>query len=271
MDEVRVGPLSVVSVVDASGVLAVTGPEAFPSASEADWAAARRLDPEAFGPDLRWALDFRCVAIRRPDGRVTLVDVGIGSEGSPAGWAPLPGRLVEALGEVGIAVGDVDTLVLTHLHEDHCGGVVDGSGTPVFPDARHVVQAVEIASVRAESGQTIWSYAVEPLLGAGLLDEVDGRVALTSGVTVVPTPGHTVGHQSVVVSSGDDEVIVTGDVLVHAVQLANPDIAYRSEADQAVAADTRRRMLDDARTRGSRLATAHLHTPFVATGGQNEV
>ena len=164
MDEVRVGPFSVVSVIDASGVLAVTGPEAFPSASEADWAAARLLDPEAFGPDLRWALDFRCVAIRRPDGRVTLVDVGIGAEGSPAGWAPLPGRLVAALGEVGIAVGDVDTVVLTHLHEDHCGGVVDGSGSPVFPDARHVVQAVEIASLRAEPDQTIWSYAVEPLL-----------------------------------------------------------------------------------------------------------
>ena len=271
MDEVRVGPFSVVSVIDASGVLAVTGPEAFPTASDADWAAARLLDPAAFGPDLRWALDFRCVAIRRPDGRVTLVDVGVGAEGSPAGWAPLPGRLVAALGEVGIAVAEVDTVVLTHLHEDHCGGVVSGSGSPVFPDARHVVQAVEIAALRSEPDRTIWSYAVEPLLDAGLMDEIDGRMALTSGITVVPTPGHTVGHQSVFVTAGDDEVIVTGDVLVHAVQLANPEVAYQSEADQAVAADTRRRLLEDARACGSRLATAHLHTPFVATGGQNEV
>jgi len=74
-------------------------------------------------------------------GRVTLVDVGIGAEGSPAWWAPVPGRLVEALDEVGIVVPDVDTVVLTHLHEDHCGGVVDGSGSPVFPEARHVVQS----------------------------------------------------------------------------------------------------------------------------------
>ena len=145
MESTNVGPFTVVSVVDASGVLAVTGPDAFPDASEVDWAAARLVDPAAFGPEGRWALDFRCVAIRRPDGGVTLVDVGIGAVGSPAGWAPLPGRLVAALGEVGIAVGDVDTVVLTHLHEDHCGGVVDGSGSPVFPDARHVVQSVEIA------------------------------------------------------------------------------------------------------------------------------
>jgi glyoxylase-like metal-dependent hydrolase (beta-lactamase superfamily II) len=241
----------------------VTGPEAFPTASKADWAAARLVDPAAFGPDLRWALDFRCVAIRRPDGRVTLVDVGIGPEGGPAGWAPVPGRLVDALSEVGIAVGDVDTVVLTHLHEDHCGGVVDGSGSPVFADARHVVQAVEIAALRADSDRTIWSYAVEPLLGAGLLDEVDGRVGLSSGISLLPTPGHTVGHQSVVVTDGDDAVIVTGDVLVHAVQLANPDVAYRSESDQSVAADTRRRLLAEARTRGALIATAHLHTGFV--------
>ncbi len=263
MESVNVGPFTVVSVVDASGVLAVTGPEAFPSASEADWAAARLLDPAAFGPDLRWALDFRCVAIRRADGRVTLVDVGIGAEGGPASWAPVPGRLVDALGEVGIAVGDVDTVVLTHLHEDHCGGVVDGSGSPVFADARHVVQAIEIAALRSEPDRTIWSYAVEPLLAAGLLDEVDGRASLTPGVAVIPTPGHTVGHQSVLVTDGEDEVIVTGDVLVHAVQLAHPDVAYRSESDPTVAADTRRRLLADARSRGALIATAHRHTGFV--------
>jgi glyoxylase-like metal-dependent hydrolase (beta-lactamase superfamily II) len=258
---VDVGPYRLMSVVDASGVLTTTGAQAFPSATEEDWAAAQLLDPAAFGPDGRWALDFRCVAIRRPTGSVTLVDVGIGGEGSPAGWAPLPGRLVEALAEIGIGVGDVDTVVLTHLHEDHCGGVVDGDGRPVFLDARHVVQAAEVAAVRGDP--TIWDYAVAPLRAARLLDEVDGSVELSTGIAVFPTPGHTVGHQSVVVAAGDDEVVVTGDVLVHAVQLANPDVAYRSEADPAVAADTRRRLLLAARSGRARLATAHLHAPFV--------
>ena len=63
----------------------------------------------------------------------SLVDVGIGAEGGPAAWAPVPGRLVDALGEVGIAVGDVDTVVLTHLHEDHCGGVVDRCNAERIP------------------------------------------------------------------------------------------------------------------------------------------
>ena len=257
----QVGPYRLVSLLDASGVLATTGQQAFPSATEKDWEAARRLDPQAFGPDGRWALDFRCVAIRRPKDKVTLVDVGIGGEKSPAGWAPLPGRLVEALTEVGIGVDDVDTVVLTHLHEDHCGGVVDDTGRPVFGDARHVVQAAEVAAVRGDP--TIWDYAVGPLKGAGLLDEVDGSVELSTGVAVFRTPGHTVGHQSVVVAAGDDEVVVTGDVLVHAVQLANPDVAYRSEADPAAAADTRRRLLLAARSGRATLAVAHLHTPFL--------
>ena len=258
----QVGGYTLHSVVDASGVLAARLAEAFPAATEEDWALARELDPAGFGPDGRWALDFRCVAIRRPSGAVTLVDVGIGASGSPASWAPLPGRLVDALDEVGIGVDEVDTVALTHLHEDHCGGVVDADGSPVFAGARHVVQAVEVAAVRSDP--SVWSYAVEPLRSAGLLDEVDGRVSLDPGIALVPTPGHTVGHQSVIVTAGDEEVVVTGDVLVHAVQLGNPDVAYRSEADPVAAAETRRRVFAEARARGAYLATAHLHTAFIS-------
>jgi hypothetical protein len=65
------------------------------------------------------------------------------------------------------------------------------------------------------------------------------------------------------VTADDEEVVVTGDVLVHAVQLADPDVAYRAEADPALAAETRRRVFAEARRRGAYLATAHLHTGFV--------
>ncbi len=69
-----------------------------------------------------------------------------------------------------------------------------------------------------------------------------------------------------VVTAGDEEVVVTGDVLVHAVQMVNPDVAYRFEADPSLAAETRRAVLERARRHGSLLATAHLHTPFVRVG-----
>ncbi|WP_053207645.1 MBL fold metallo-hydrolase [Jiangella muralis] len=82
-------------------------------------------------------------------------------------------------------------------------------------------------------------------------------------VLAVPTPGHTVGHQSVVVGGSRDEVIITGDVLVHAVQLADPGVAYALENDQATARATRRALLRRAERADAVLATAHLHTPFV--------
>lgn len=264
----RAGPFEVLALQDAHGPFPGTARETFPGAGEADWSRARRLDPAAFGPDDTWKLDFRCHAIRGPGGRVTLIDSGVGPLGSPAsGWAPVPGHLPQVLEAAGIAPRDVETVVLTHLHEDHYGWAVSPEGVPLFPEARHVVQRAETAALGEDD--TARSYVVAPLREAGLLHEVDGRVRLlrsrrTGGaVTLVPTPGHTPGHQSVLVDGGARRVVVTGDVLVHAVQLANPGVAYRLEADQATARRTREALLAEARAHRAVLATSHLNRPFV--------
>jgi glyoxylase-like metal-dependent hydrolase (beta-lactamase superfamily II) len=261
-----VGSLEVVALLDASGPFTLTRDRqaAFPDATPADWDAAERLDPGAFGPDGAWILDFRCFAIRDRDGRTTLVDTGIGPVGSPARWAPLPGRLPDALQEAGIAPDDVDTVVLTHLHEDHFGWSVDPTGAPTFAAATYVIQHTEVAAV---AGGPVEELIVAPLRRTGQLREIDGHARLTDRrgdhVTVVPTPGHTVGHQSVLVEGHGDQVVVTGDVLVHAVQLVDPDVGYVFEDDAAIAAASRRRLLARARHQRALLATAHLTQPFV--------
>ncbi|MEU9033993.1 MBL fold metallo-hydrolase [Streptomyces sp. NPDC048352] len=268
----QAGPFEVLALLDAHGPFPGRTRDHFTGAAERDWERAERLDPAAFGPDGTWDLDFRCYAVRRPGGRVTLVDTGIGPVGSPTSrWAPVPGRLPRVLTEAGIGVADVDSVVLTHLHSDHYGWVVGPDGTPLFPGARHVVQHAEVASL--DPGDTSLSYVVEPLRAAGLLQEVDGRTRLVGDgrgrgrtVTLVPTPGHTAGHQSVLVEGGSRRVMVTGDVLVHAVQWANPAVAYRFEHDPAAARDTRERLLAEARRHRSLLATAHLNRPFIPAG-----
>ncbi|MDJ1134970.1 MBL fold metallo-hydrolase [Streptomyces iconiensis] len=264
----RAGPFEVLALLDAHGPFPATARETFPEADAQDWARARRIDPDAFGPGDAWQLAFRCHAIRRPGGRVALVDSGVGPVGSPAsGWAPVPGHLPEVLKTAGIAPRDVDTVVLTHLHEDHYGWTVSPQGVPLFPDARHVVQRAETAALSEDDSAQ--SYVVAPLRDAGLLHEIDGRVRLLRGhrtggaVTAVPTPGHTPGHQSVLVDGGARRVVVTGDVLVHAVQLANPEVAYRLEADQPTARATRTALLSEARTHHALLATSHLNRPFL--------
>ncbi|MFI6639091.1 MBL fold metallo-hydrolase [Streptomyces sp. NPDC050504] len=267
----RVGAYEVLALLDAHGPFPAKRQESFGGASADDWERAARIDPVAFGPGDAWELAFRCYAVRRPGGRVTLVDTGVGPAGSPAAdWAPVPGRLPTVLTSAGISTADVDTVVLTHLHEDHYGWVVGADRTPMFPGARHVVQRAETAALA--EGDTALSYVVAPLRAAGLLHEVEGRTRLLGGgrggtgrgqVTLVPTPGHTAGHQSVLVEGGSRSIVVTGDALVHAVQLANPAVSYRSERDAVTARSSRERLLGDARRREALLATAHLNRPFI--------
>jgi glyoxylase-like metal-dependent hydrolase (beta-lactamase superfamily II) len=262
-----VGAFEVTPLLDSSGPFFLGRQLAFPGATADDWEQARALDPTAFGDGDTWHLDFRCYAVRGPGERITLVDTGVGPADSPAAaWAPVPGRLPEELLLAGIDPSDVDTVVLSHLHEDHFGWSVTAEGEPRFPNARYVVQARETSSLAA--GDAALDYVVSPLRAAGLLDEVSGDDVLVTApsggmVRVIPTPGHTPGHQSVLVEHSGAQVIVTGDVLVHAVQLVDPDVAYRYEAQPEQARRTRRALLDRARAADAILATAHLREPFL--------
>ena len=199
---------------------------------------------------------FRSFAIRYGDGPVTLVDAGIGPAGAPArSWAPVPGRLPDELAAAGIAPGDVTAIVLTHLHSDHIGWAMPGS-TP-FTEARVVVPRADLAAFAELREADLFT----PLREVGRLDVVDGDAQISPGVRVVATPGHTPGHQCVLVESGDERLLVTGDLLVHAVQLLYPELTYGHDMDGDQARDSRVAML----SRGFELASSHLGAPFGRT------
>src|SRR5258705_3234183 len=139
--------LTVIALDDGEGAFFEPRESAFPRASAEQWAQADRRDPGSVR-DGGWWLRFRCFALRRPNGRVVLVDTGIGSASAPSkGWAPVPGQLPAELDAAGIAVDDVDTVVLTHMHTDHIGWSVDGSGAVTFPWARYLLQRAEIEAI----------------------------------------------------------------------------------------------------------------------------
>ena len=186
------GPLTVLALQDAEGPFFSSREEAFPDATAAQWAAADAFDPAARTADGGWWLRFRSFAIRYADGPVTLVDAGIGPADAPAkSWAPVPGRLPDELAAAGIEPGDVTTIVLTHLHSDHIGWAMPAT-TPFTVGARGRAEGRRRGVRVGAGGRPAPAVARRGTAGAGL--------ALTPtsapGVRVVPTPGHTPGHQS---------------------------------------------------------------------------
>jgi len=264
-----IGTATVVALTDGKGLFFQPARDAFPAVPDPEqtWLRAAALDPVAHATNGDWRLHFHCFAVRLPDDRVILVDAGIGPAGSPAAaWAPVPGDLPAQLAAAGIDPGEVDEVVLTHLHTDHVGWAVvrDGEGNrrPYFSNARYLLQRAELAAI-STINPGLEAALIAPLRATGQLSLVDGDTRLAAQVRIVATPGHTPGHQSVLVETDDTAMLITGDLLVHAIQLVDPDIAYAHEMDPAKARDSRVRMLSDLAGRSSAtLAVAHLTEPF---------
>ncbi|MEU9669742.1 MBL fold metallo-hydrolase [Streptomyces bobili] len=276
----RIGSTEITALADGEGPFFSPRGEAFPEATAAHWAEADRYDPGAVDPEGRWRLQFRAYAIRGDKG-LTVVDAGIGPADSPAGsWAPVPGVLPESLAAAGIDPAEVDTVVLTHLHTDHVGWAVvteaavpsaggtpspagaTGGRRPYFPNAEYLLQRAEFDALDALNPQ-LRETLTEPLAAAGRLRLLDGDTPLRAG-RAVATPGHTPGHQSVLVADGRELALVTGDLVVHALQLLHPELAYAHENDPEAARQSRERMLSRTTATTLHLATPHLTEPFIS-------
>lgn len=271
----RIGSTEILALPDGEGPFFSPRGGAFPEATAAQWAEADRYDPGAVDAEGRWRLQFRAYAIRGDKG-LTVVDTGIGpADGPAAAWAPVPGVLPASLAAAGIDPADVDTVVLTHLHTDHVGWAVvtepvvteaggrasAGGRRPYFPNAEYLLQRAEFDALDTLNPQ-LRETLTDPLAATGQLRLLDGDTPLRAG-RVVATPGHTPGHQSVLVADGRELALVTGDLLVHALQLLHPELAYAHETDPEAARRSRERMLGRAATTTLHLATPHLTEPFV--------
>lgn len=156
--------------------------------------------------------------------------------------------IATALSEIGVTPESIDVVVMTHLHFDHAGGATrrrrDGGLEPVFSRARHVVQRRELDAAHHPHERNRASYLAEnfaPLEAAGLLVTVDGEAEIVPGVRVLPTPGHTPGHQSVLIDGGDGEkALFLGDVVPTSVHVRLPFImAYDLDVEATLSSKKR--------------------------------
>jgi glyoxylase-like metal-dependent hydrolase (beta-lactamase superfamily II) len=208
-------------------------------------------------------------------GRVVLIDpcTGNGRPHVVPFFNLLDTPYIETMGSLGYRPQDIDFVVCTHLHHDHCGWNTHlraGRWVPTFPNARYIVQRTEYERFR--SGQTglevpeyntgVFEQSVEPVMRAGLMDLADARHVVCPQVTVKPAPGHTLGHQMVHLESGGRHLLFTGDCFHHPIQLADPHVHFAGgeDIDQLVA--TRLQLVDLATSLDACLVAAHTPAPY---------
>jgi glyoxylase-like metal-dependent hydrolase (beta-lactamase superfamily II) len=175
-------------------------------------------------PDARNRLPFqlRCLLIETLEQRV-LVDTGFGDKLSEKerGFLSLKGeqRLLGSMEKSGVAPPDLDLVINTHLHGDHCGGNtrvdVNGEVVATFPSATYCVQRLELADASFPNERTRGTYHAEnfqPLQRSGQLRVLWGNTRLTPEVRVVVTPGHTRAHQCVIIESEGQTAAFLGDL-----------------------------------------------------------
>ena len=223
----------------------------------------RRIPPDERN---RIQLGMRCLLVEHEAGLV-LIDSGAGDkeepkfydiygvENRPAPLADAPSAgertmLDSGLRAAGFAAADVTLVVNTHLHFDHAGGNTyrdeAGAVRASFPNARYVVQSGEYRYATHTNERTAGSYFPHnfvPLLEQGRLELVDGETEVLPGIRLLPTPGHTPHHQSVLLDGGDGTLACfLGDLVPTRWHLPLPWI-MGYDVEPLVTLETKRRLL----------------------------
>jgi len=169
----------------------------------------------------RICLGLNCLLVRTGQANV-LIDTGCGDKYSEKELRiyriEREGGLVSRLQNLGLQVSDIDLVINTHLHFDHCGGntiLKQGEAVPTFPNAEYVVRRAEYEDASRPNERTSASYFPHnwrPIEQAGRLRLVDNDQAILPGIRLLHTPGHTRGHQSVLIQSEGQSLLYLADL-----------------------------------------------------------
>ncbi len=212
-------------------------------------------------------------------GKLVLVDTGAGrrlADSTPGGFLARLGNVVANLKASGYEPSQVDVVLLTHLHPDHVGGLLDAAGTPIFPRAEVRVAAAEAgfwlsegqaakAPEEARPRVQLVQQTARALIAAGKWQTFTWGDEVAPGFRAVQANGHTAGHTAFELASDGQRLLLWGDTVINAaVQFARPAVAYALDADRTQAAATRRTLLGRAARDEALVAGAHL--PFPGLG-----
>lgn len=203
--------------------------------------------------------------------KLVLIDTGhAGQGGAPTGL------MLKHLRDSGYTPEQVDEVYITHFHGDHINGLLDKDGKPAFPNATVRADQREsgfwlgdeaAAPEGARGGMKNAKRVLKPYQDAGRFKPFDGGngpVELVKGVRAVPTWGHTPGHTIYAVESGNEKLMLWGDLMhVAAVQFKNPEVTIQFDSDPSKAGPQRIAQYQDAAKAGYYVGVAHVSFPGI--------
>lgn len=257
----RVGGLTATVLLDGVATRANPGEGLVRNADRATVEASLR----AQGLPTDRITNFFCVcAIETPRG-IVLFDSGTGGQLAPTARGILP-----AMQAAGLDPARVTLIAITHFHADHISGLTDRDGAALFPNAEVVVPEAEWAFWRDPATASRAAQAVQTVqrrLGPyeARLRPVASTADIAPGIRGVPTPGHTPGHTSYLVTDGADSLMVLGDVTNRPeINLVNPGWHVAFDMNGSEAEASRRRIFDQ--IAADRIRAVGYHWPFPANG-----
>ena len=268
MPPMPLGRLRISTIVERAGPTRPTWllPDAAPEAVERHrgWLAPRFLDEQG-----RFLQSIHTFVVQAP-GLTALVDTCVGNDKDRGGRPPFHKLRTGVLGDLrtaGVPPESIDLVLCTHLHVDHVGWntrLVAGRWVPTFPRARHLFARREWehwSAERDEAARRVMADSVAPIVDAGLADLVEMDHRISDEIWLEPTPGHTPGHVSVRLRSGGAEAVITGDLMHHPVQIAEPQWGSHFDSDVEQARKTRRAFCERYADGPVAVLGTHFHHP----------
>lgn len=247
----------------------IDGPTMVPDADRAGVKRHPWLIPHYATEEGDLIFSIHAFVIQTPD-LLVMVDtcLGEGKASTVPSWDKFQSHFLERLNEAGFHRRDFDYVLCTHLHEDHVGWntmKVDGRWEPTFPNARYLLAKAEWQHWQGtDYADDILATSIDPIKAKGLYQMVELPHSLTDHISLVPTPGHTPGHTSIMITSRDQTAAITGDLLLSPVQLSEPDWRSASDVDPQLARATRTRFFEQCCQNKTLVLGTHFPSP---TGG----
>jgi glyoxylase-like metal-dependent hydrolase (beta-lactamase superfamily II) len=214
-------------------------------------------------PEMMWS-PMNALLLGRPGSKV-LIDAGPGPLAPLWPFDGIHADLAGALATVGCRVEDVDLVVISHLDDDHVGGLVSGVwpalGGPSLPGARVVAPRAAVEAALAGAADEPRRRALDILLAAGALATFEPGEELAPGVRALDAPGHRVGHVAIEVVDGANPLLHLCDALHHLSHVEHPAWDRNADSEPEVALGTRVALLDRLAAEGLRAVASHIPGP----------